>query len=148
VDTCTVTAPDATTAFAVPSPSGFSQSLPVFSGLAAQRLTPSSGSLSLLRTGHIVYANPFSRRRELNYKRYQAESMPVFSATVEEFVEIIAAIAKSGAGITFSCRKIAAAEEQGAAETRTRGSSTIRGYSSAPPGLGFEQFSLPGLLQG
>jgi len=95
VDTCTVTAPDAITAFAVPSPGIFSQSPPVFSGLVAQRLTPLSGSPSLLRIGHIVYANPFSRRRKLRYSRYQMESTPVFGATVEEIVEIAAEITKT-----------------------------------------------------
>jgi hypothetical protein len=35
VETCTVTAPDAITAFAVPNPNGSSQSLSVFSGLVA-----------------------------------------------------------------------------------------------------------------
>jgi hypothetical protein len=40
VETCTVTAPDAITAFAVPNPSPSSQIKPVFSGLAAQRVAP------------------------------------------------------------------------------------------------------------
>jgi hypothetical protein len=106
VDTCTVTAPDAITAFAVPSPGLFSQSLPVFSGLAAQRLAPPSGSPSLLRIGHIVYANPFSRRRKLKYKCYQIESMPVFGASVEEIVEIQGEITKSSVGASILSNKI------------------------------------------
>jgi hypothetical protein len=50
VDACTTTAPDAITAFAVPSPGCFSRQL-VFSGLVAQRVTSLSESLGLLRTG-------------------------------------------------------------------------------------------------
>jgi len=38
METCTVTAPDATTAFAVPNPNGLSRRLSVFSGLVAQRV--------------------------------------------------------------------------------------------------------------
>jgi len=54
-----------------------------------------------------VYANPFSHRRELNYKSYQMESTPVFGATVEEDVEIAAEIAKAVAGAGFLRSKIA-----------------------------------------
>jgi hypothetical protein len=39
VDTCTVTAPDAITAFAVPDPNCSSQSQSVFSGLVVERVT-------------------------------------------------------------------------------------------------------------
>ena len=49
--TCTVTAPDATTAFAVPNPSSLSRRLSVFSGLVARRVTRSGWLPSLLRTG-------------------------------------------------------------------------------------------------
>jgi len=66
VDACTVAALDAITAFAVPNPNCSSQSQPVFSGLVALQVTPQSGSLSLLRTGKVYFANPFSRRRESN----------------------------------------------------------------------------------
>jgi len=38
--TRTVTAPDATTAFAVPNPNSLSRRLSVFSGLAARRVAP------------------------------------------------------------------------------------------------------------
>jgi hypothetical protein len=51
VDTCTVTALDVITAFAVPNPNHSSQSQSVFSGLAALKVTLSGRSLSLLRTG-------------------------------------------------------------------------------------------------
>jgi len=66
VDTCTVAALDAITAFAVPNPSFSSQSRPVFSGLVAFQVALISRSLSLLRTGKFYFANPFSRRRETN----------------------------------------------------------------------------------
>jgi hypothetical protein len=66
VDTCTVAALDAITAFAVPNPNCPSQSQSVFSGLVALQVTLISRSLSLLRTGKFYFANPFSRRRETN----------------------------------------------------------------------------------
>jgi len=64
VDTCTVTALDVITAFAVPNPNCSSQKQSVFSGLVTLRVAPPSRSLSLLRTGSFYLANPFSRRRE------------------------------------------------------------------------------------
>jgi len=51
VDTCTVTALDVITAFAVPNPNCSSQSQSVFSGLGALQVALPSRSLSLLRTG-------------------------------------------------------------------------------------------------
>ena len=51
VDTCTVAALDAITAFAVPNPNCSSQSQSVFSGLVALQVALMSRSLSLLRTG-------------------------------------------------------------------------------------------------
>jgi hypothetical protein len=66
VDTCTVAALDAITAFAVPNPNCSSQKQSVFSGLVALQVTLRSGSLSLLQTGKFDFANPFSRRRETN----------------------------------------------------------------------------------
>jgi hypothetical protein len=53
VDTCTVAALDAITAFAVPNPNCSSQSQSVFSGLGALRIASVSRSLSLLRTGKV-----------------------------------------------------------------------------------------------
>ena len=50
VEACTVTALDAITAFAIPTPGSSSQSQPVFSGLVALQLGLLSASLSLLRT--------------------------------------------------------------------------------------------------
>jgi hypothetical protein len=64
VDTRTVAAHDAITAFAGPNPGSSSQSQPVFSGLVALQVTPRSRSLSLLRKGKFCFANPFSRRRQ------------------------------------------------------------------------------------
>jgi hypothetical protein len=66
VDTCTVAAFDAITAFAVPNPSSSSQSQPVFSGLVTLQVALPSRSLSLLGTGKVYFANPFSRRRKTN----------------------------------------------------------------------------------
>ena len=51
VDTCTVTALDVITAFAVPNPNCSSQNQSVFSGLVAPQVALLSRSLSLLRTG-------------------------------------------------------------------------------------------------
>jgi hypothetical protein len=66
VDTCTVAALDAITAFAVPNPNCSSQKQSVFSGPVALQVALRSGSLSLLQTGEFDFANPFSRRRETN----------------------------------------------------------------------------------
>ena len=49
MDTCTVTALDVITAFAVPNPNRSSQNQSDFSGLVALQVALSSGSLSLLR---------------------------------------------------------------------------------------------------
>jgi hypothetical protein len=59
VDTCTVAALDAITAFADPNPSSSSQSPPVFSGLVALQVTLPSRSLSLLRTGKVLFRQSF-----------------------------------------------------------------------------------------
>src|SRR5579864_2586016 len=56
----------------------------------------------------ILCTPTLSARRELRYKRCQMESMPVFCATVEEFVEIAAKIAKNVAAPTCTRSKIAA----------------------------------------
>jgi len=56
VDACTVTTPDAITAFAVPNPNCSSQSQSVFSGLAAYRVAPAGGSLGLLRIGNDLFS--------------------------------------------------------------------------------------------
>ena len=66
VDACTVTALDAIAAFAVPNPNCSSQKQSVFSGLVALQVALLSRSLSLLRTGKVYFANPFSRRRDTN----------------------------------------------------------------------------------
>ena len=60
VDACTVTALDAITAFAVPNPNCSSQSQSVFSGLAARPVALSSGPLSLLRTGNVLFSPTLS----------------------------------------------------------------------------------------
>jgi hypothetical protein len=66
VDACTVAALDAITAFAVPNPNCSSQNQSVFSGLVARQIALLSRSLSLLRSGKVYFANPFSRRRQPN----------------------------------------------------------------------------------
>ena len=66
VDACTVTALDAITAFADPNPNCSSQNQSVFSGLVARQVALPSRSLSLLRSGKVYFANPFSRRRQPN----------------------------------------------------------------------------------
>ena len=63
VDARTVAALDAITAFADPNPNCSSQNQSVFSGLVARQVAPPSRSLSLLRSGKVYFANPFSRRR-------------------------------------------------------------------------------------
>ena len=60
MDACTVTTPDATTAFAVPNPGCSSQIQSVFSGLAALRVAPAGGSLGLLRTGNFLFSPTLS----------------------------------------------------------------------------------------
>ena len=55
VDTCTITALDVITAFAVPNPNGSSQSPSVFSGLVALQVAPLSRLPSLLRSDKILF---------------------------------------------------------------------------------------------
>jgi|SRR6266496_1987357 len=59
VETCTVTALDAITAFAVPNPNCSSQSQSVFSGQVALQVALLSRSPSLLRTGKFYLSQPF-----------------------------------------------------------------------------------------
>jgi hypothetical protein len=66
VDARTVAALDAITAFADPNPNCSSQNQSVFSGLVAREVALPSRSLSLLRSGKVYFANPFSRRRQPN----------------------------------------------------------------------------------
>src|SRR5258708_15037615 len=66
VDARTVAALDAITAFADPNPNCSSQNQSVFSGLVARQVALPSRSLSLLRSGKVYFANPFSRRRQPN----------------------------------------------------------------------------------
>src|SRR4029077_7031414 len=56
VDACTIAAPDAITAFAVPNPNCSSQSQSVFSGLVARQVSSPSGSPSLLQTSPMLLA--------------------------------------------------------------------------------------------
>jgi hypothetical protein len=59
VDTCTVTALDAITAFAVPNPNCSSQSQSVFSGLVVNQVALVIRSPSLHRTGKVLLSQPF-----------------------------------------------------------------------------------------
>jgi len=54
-ESCTITALDVTTAFAVPNPNASSQSASVFSGLVALQVALPSRSLSLLWTGPFIF---------------------------------------------------------------------------------------------
>ena len=60
VDACTVTALDVITAFAVPNLNCSSQSQSIFSGLAAPRVASFRLSLSLLRTGNVLFSPTLS----------------------------------------------------------------------------------------
>jgi hypothetical protein len=60
VEACTVTTPDAITAFAVPNPGCSSQIQSVFSGLAAYRVAPAGESLGLLRIGNVLFSPTLS----------------------------------------------------------------------------------------
>ena len=68
MEACTVTAPDAITAFAVPNPDSSSQSQPLFSGLVALQVALPSGSLSLFRIDKFYVRQSFrpSTRATLN----------------------------------------------------------------------------------
>ena len=59
MDACTVTALDAITAFAVPSPNGRLAAPSVFSGLEVQRVAPPNPSPSLLQASYFTFASPF-----------------------------------------------------------------------------------------
>ena len=60
VDTCTVTALDAITAFAVPNPGGILAEQSVFSGLVVPRVALMNGSLSLFQTSCVLRSQSFS----------------------------------------------------------------------------------------
>jgi hypothetical protein len=93
VDACTIAALDAITAFAVPNPNCSSQNQSVFSGLVARQVTLLSGSLSLLRSGKIYFANPFSCRRsqiKQSLHRCQRNSQRENEISVNGIVENVA----------------------------------------------------------
>jgi hypothetical protein len=66
VDTCTVAALDAITAFAVPNPNCSSQSQSVFSGLVARSGRPEEQITQPTLDDKFYFVNPFSRRRKQN----------------------------------------------------------------------------------
>jgi len=59
VDARTVAALDAITAFADPNPNCSSQNQSVFSGLVARQVAPPNRSLSLLRSGKVLFRQSF-----------------------------------------------------------------------------------------
>jgi hypothetical protein len=63
VDTCTIAAPDAITAFAIPNPSYPSQGKPVFSGLVVGGLPRRTDHPAYFGLAKYYLTNPFSRRR-------------------------------------------------------------------------------------
>jgi hypothetical protein len=74
MDACTVAAPDAITAFAVPNPNCSSQSQSVFSGLVAQRVASPSGSPSLLRIDD-TRSQPFQPSTISYARRMESEKL-------------------------------------------------------------------------
>ena len=66
VDACTVTALDAIAAFASQTPAPPRRVSRFFRVWLPVQVTLTSRSLSLLRTGKVYFANPFSRRRDTN----------------------------------------------------------------------------------
>jgi hypothetical protein len=85
VDTRTVAALDAITAFAVPNPNCSSQKQSVFSGLVAHQVALSSRSLSLLRTGKVYFRQSFqpSTRDKLNSR---ASDVNAISGVFEKYL--------------------------------------------------------------
>src|SRR5215813_5162245 len=63
VESCTITALDVITAFAVQTPTPPRRASRFFSGLLVLRVAPPNGSLSLLRIDSVYLINPFDRRR-------------------------------------------------------------------------------------
>ena len=80
VETCTVTALDAITAFAVPNPNASSQSTLDFSGLETQRVAPPSRSLSLLWTGSVLLCQPFRPSTPATLTERSQKSTQIFGA--------------------------------------------------------------------
>jgi hypothetical protein len=76
VDACTVTTPDAITAFAVPNPNCSSQNQSVFSGLAADQVASFSESLSLLRLGNVLFLPTLSTVDDVKLTRHSEMSTP------------------------------------------------------------------------
>jgi hypothetical protein len=70
VEACTVTTPDAITAFAVPNPNCSSQNQSAFSGLAAARVASFSESLSLLRIGNVLFSPTLSTVDDVKLTRH------------------------------------------------------------------------------
>jgi len=84
VDACTIAVLDVIAAFAVPDPSGSSQSSPVFSGLAVRQVALPSESLSLLRTGYAFCCQPFQPSTEARLAEFEKTSTPENGATCAE----------------------------------------------------------------
>jgi hypothetical protein len=80
VEACTVTAPDAITAFAVPNPNVSSQSTSDFSGLEAQRVAPPNRSPSLLRVNSVLLCQPFRPSTRATLTDHSKKSTQIFGA--------------------------------------------------------------------
>ena len=76
VEACTVTTPDAITAFAVPNPNCSSQNQSAFSGPAAARVASFSESLSLLRISNCLFLLTLSTVDDVKLTRPGEMSTP------------------------------------------------------------------------
>ena len=76
MEACTVTTPDAITAFAVPNPNCSSQNQSAFSGPAAARVASFSESLSLLRISNCLFLLTLSTVDDVKLTRQSEMSTP------------------------------------------------------------------------
>src|SRR5690242_6646864 len=76
VEACTVTTPDAITAFAVPNPNCSSQNQSAFSGSAAARVASLSESPSLLRISNCLFSLTLSTVDNVKLTRQSEMSTP------------------------------------------------------------------------
>src|SRR6185369_8614142 len=79
---------DAITAFAVPNPNCSSQSQSVFSGLGALRVAPVSRSLSLLRTGKVLFKPTLSAVDVSHVKQSLHRCQCLFSLVIQISVDV------------------------------------------------------------
>jgi hypothetical protein len=89
VDTCTVTALDAITAFAVPNPNCSSQSQSVFSGLVVNQVALVIRSPSLHRTGKVLIKPTLSAVDECQLKQLRHRCQRFFPWFIQISVDVI-----------------------------------------------------------